>query len=176
MMRIAAVSLFITFVTLGLPTAHSGDISVGDLIIERPWARATMKIAEFGVGYINIINIGPNPDRLKSATTEISERVEIHNMTLTNAGMQQRLVADGLELGARSVTDLKPGGTHLRFVGLKRPLRKEHSFNVRLDFEKAGPVDVLFLTTEIGGKSPYPDAINDVSGSASGSRSRGGNN
>ena len=76
-----------------------------------------MKIADFGVGYVNIINIGPNPDRLKSATTEISERVEIHSMTLTNAGMQQRLVANGLELGARSVTDLKPGGTHLRFVG-----------------------------------------------------------
>ena len=36
MMRFAAVSLFSTFVILGFPTAHSGDISVGDLIIERP--------------------------------------------------------------------------------------------------------------------------------------------
>ncbi|MGI9411806.1 MAG: copper chaperone PCu(A)C, partial [Hyphomicrobiaceae bacterium] len=71
---------------------------------------------------------------------------------------------------------LKPGGTHLRFVGLKRPLRKDHSFNVRLNFEKAGPVDVLFMTTGIGGKSPYPDAAKDVSGSASGSRSRGKDN
>ena len=171
MMQFAAIGAFCTLLVMAPPHARGGDISVGDLIIERPWALATTKLDAFAIGFVSLINIGASSDRLKSATTERSERVEIYSVTLTTGRVQRRRLTDGLELGARSVTDLKPGGYHLRFVGLKRPLQKGESFNVRFNFEKAGAVDVLFLTTGLGEKSPYPDAKQDTGGSASGSRS-----
>ncbi len=171
MMRLAALGALCTVLVLAPLHARGGDISVGDLIIERPWALPTTKLDTFAIGFVSLINIGANADRLKSATTERSERVEIYSVKLTTGRAQRRQLRRGLKLAARSVTDLKPGGYHLRFIGLKRPLRKGESFNVRFNFEKAGTVDVLFLTSSIGGKSPYPDAKQDTGGSASGSRS-----
>ena len=150
----------------------AGDIAVKNMIIEKPWARATPKGAKVGAGYLSLINIDAAGDRLVSASSDVSERVEIHSMTMTNGIMRMRKVAGGLEIKGRSTIDLKPGGLHLMFVGLKQPLTKEQSFNVTMTFEKAGQVDVLFRTTGIGGQSPYVtdkhDDSADHKGSASG--------
>ncbi len=156
---------------LGLNPALAGDISAGNLIIENPWSRATPKGAKVGAGYLGLINIGTNDDRLVSATSDVSERVEIHTMTMEAGVMKMRRLPDGLPVKARSTVTLKPGGYHLMFIDLKAPLEKDQDFNVTLTFEKTGDIDVLFKTTGIGGQSPYPKddaAGGSASGSASG--------
>jgi copper(I)-binding protein len=51
---------------------------------------------------------------------------------------------DGLALPAKDTTELQPGGAHLMFIGLKYQLETEQSFKVRLEFERAGVIDVRF--------------------------------
>ena len=148
--------------------AIAGDIAVGSLIVENPWSRATPGGAKVGAGYLSLINIGAEPDRLISAKTDVSERVEFHSLKIDGGIMKMRKLVDGVVLKPRSVVSFKPGGYHLMLIGLKKPLMKDQDFNVTLRFEKAGDIDVLFLTTGIGGKSPYP-ANDTASGSASGS-------
>jgi len=171
MFRLVKILSFI--ILTSIPMTHlalAGDISVGSLIIENPWARATPRGAKVGAGYLSLFNIGKVDDRLLSATSDVSERVEIHSMSMTNGIMKMRRLADGIAIKSKALIDLKPGGYHLMFVGLKAPLMKEQSFNVKLKFEKTGEIDVLFLTTGFGGKSPYPSE-EQTSGSNSGSSS-----
>lgn len=154
--------------------AAAGDISVGNIIVERPWSRATPAGAKVGVAYLGLINIGSEADRLISASSAVAERVEIHSSSLSGGVMRMRRLSDGLALAPRAVVNLKPGGHHLMLIGLKQPLKKDQSFNVRLTFAKAGAVDVLFLTAGIGAASPYPADDDAGGGSASGSRSGAG--
>ncbi len=156
--------------------AAAGDIAVGNVIVEKPWSRATPAGAKVGAGYFNLINIGTEADRLISVTSTVSERVEIHTTTMISGVMRMRRLSEGLALGPRAVVSLKPGGHHLMFIGLKEPLKKDLSFNVKMTFAKAGTVDVLFRTAGIGAASPYPPDVSggSASGSRSGTRTRRG--
>ena len=171
MLRLFAILILTSLTALAVSRpAISGDITVGSLIVENPWARATPRGAKVGAGYLSIFNIGKVDDRLISATTDISKRVEIHSVSITNGIMKMRKLADGIEIKSKNLVDFKPGGYHLMFIDLNEPLKKEQSFNVTLKFEKTGEIDVLFLTTGIGGKSPYPSE-EETNGSNSGSQS-----
>ena len=171
MYRLLALLGFTILVSVAaIHPAVTGDITVGSLIVENPWSRATPKGTKVGAGYLSIFNIGTIDDRLISATSKISERVEIHESSITNGIMKMRKITDGLTIKSKALIDFKPGGYHLMFGGLKAPLKKEQSFNVTLKFEKTGEIDVLFLTSGIGGKSPYPSE-EEIRGSNSGSNS-----
>ncbi len=165
-MRTGLTTLVFGLLIWMMPAA-AGDIAVGSMIIEKPWARATPKGARVGAGYFGLINIGTADDRLVSATSQVSDRVEIHTVSMDGGVMKMRRLTDGLVVKARGTVTLQPGGHHLMLIGLKAPLQKDQDFNVKLTFEKAGDIDVLFKTTGIGGASPYP-ADDRVSGSASG--------
>ena len=55
--------------------------------------------------------------------------------------MRMRQV-DGVALPAGKTVELKPGGLHIMFVGLKAPLKAGDSFAMKLKFQKAGEVTV----------------------------------
>jgi copper(I)-binding protein len=55
--------------------------------------------------------------------------------------MRMRQVEE-IALPAGQTVELKPGGYHLMFVGLKAPLKAGDKFPLKLRFEKAGEVEV----------------------------------
>jgi len=170
----ARIFLFLAIIiatSTAVKQANAGDISFGTLIIENPWSRATPKSARVGAGYLNILNIGDTEDRLISAQSDISERVQIHTMNIEDGVMKMREIDDGLAIGPKSEVILKPGGYHLMFISLKAPLKEGEDFDVVLNFKNAGKISVLFKTGRIGGISPYPQKPSLHSGSASGSSS-----
>ena len=50
--------------------------------------------------------------------------------------------------------ELKPGGLHIMFIGLKAPLKAGDSFPMKLKFEKAGEV-----TVEVKVEAPGQDGM-----------------
>ena len=48
---------------LGAAPALAQEFKAGDIVIEKPWARATPKGAEVGGAYMTIENKGAMPDR-----------------------------------------------------------------------------------------------------------------
>ncbi|MCB1541422.1 MAG: copper chaperone PCu(A)C [Rhodoblastus sp.] len=118
--------------------AHAGDIS-----LEHPWSRAAPKGAPVGAGYVTLKNGGAAADKLISATADVAGRVEIHEMTMDNGVMKMRPV-NGLEIPAGKSVELKPGGYHIMFMQLKKPLVAGETVKSVLTFEKAGAVPVEF--------------------------------
>lgn len=137
-------------------TAH--EYKLGSLEIIHPWARATPGGAKVGGAYLKVINHGTEPDRLVSITAERSDRVEIHEMAMTNGVMTMRPVPAGLEIRPGETVELKPGGYHVMMQDLKAPLKEGDKVEGTLTFEKAGTVKVIFAVAPIGAAEPSAPA------------------
>jgi hypothetical protein len=125
------------------------EFKAGDIVVEKPWARATPKGADVGSGYLTIQNNGAAPDRLIGGTADFAS-VEVHQMKSENGVSEMRELKDGLNIPARGLVGLSPGGYHLMFTHLTHPLTKGESVKATLNFEHAGPVEVEFSVMGIG--------------------------
>jgi len=135
-------------VALAAAPALAGDATSGDIMIMNAWSRATPKGAPVGSGYLMIHNQGA-ADKLLGATADFAD-VQFHEMKLNDGVMQMRELKDGLAIPANGVVLLAPGGYHIMFVNLKRPLVKGEKEKVTLRFERAGPITVDFDVQAIG--------------------------
>lgn len=127
--------------------------NVGDLVIDTPWVRATPGGAQVAGGYVKVTNRGTSPDRLVGTSIEGAERGEVHEMTNESGVMKMRAI-DGMTIAPGATIELKPGGFHLMFLGLKAPLKQGQSVKGTLVFEKAGRVDVTFPVGAMGARAP----------------------
>jgi periplasmic copper chaperone A len=129
------------------------EFKAGDIVVEKPWARATPKGAEVGSGYVTIENKGAAPDRFTGGTADFAT-VEIHQMSSENGVSQMRELKDGLSIPAHGSVGFSPGGYHLMFTHLAHPLTKGESVKATLTFEHAGPIEVEFGVTGVGAAAP----------------------
>ncbi|MDB5818913.1 MAG: copper chaperone PCu(A)C [Rhizobacter sp.] len=136
--RLAAFTLSLAAFAGLNASAH--DYKLGAIAIGHPWARSTSAGQATGGGYLKLDNQGA-ADRLLSASATVSEKVELHSMAMDGDVMRMRQV-DGIDLPTGKPVELKPGGFHIMFVGLKAPLKDGDSFPLVLRFEKAGEVKV----------------------------------
>lgn len=126
------------------------SVTAGQLTLAMPWARQTAPTQKSGGGYLTIHNRGSSPDRLLAADSPVSARVELHTMAVEKGVMRMRLVAGGIALPAGKKVELKPGGLHLMFIDLKRPLEVGQTFPVTLRFERQGRVTVKVRVRAVG--------------------------
>ncbi len=129
--------------------ALAQEFKAGDIVVEKPWARATPKGAEVGAGYLVVHNNGAAPDTLTGGSADFAT-VEIHEMKTENGVMQMRELTGGLDIPAHGSVGLAPGGYHLMFTHLAHPLNKGDSVKATLNFEHAGSVDVEFKVVGVG--------------------------
>ncbi|HEX9170657.1 MAG TPA: copper chaperone PCu(A)C [Roseiarcus sp.] len=148
MRRSSYFPLVLAFAVNAAP-ALAQEFKAGDIVVEKPWARATPKGAEVGGGYLTIENNGAAPDRLTGGSADFAT-VEIHEMKSENGVMEMREVAGGLAIPARGSVGLAPGGYHLMFTHLTHALTKGDTVKATLTFEHAGPVEVEFKVMGVG--------------------------
>jgi len=125
---------------------------VGPLVIESPWARATPAGAKVAGGYVKITNTGQQPDRLLGGSLPVASSVEVHEMTMKDGVMRMRKL-DGLQIQPGQSVELKPGGFHLMFMGLRDGLKDKQTIKGTLVFEHAGTAEVEYKVTPIGALS-----------------------
>ncbi|RRH93881.1 copper chaperone PCu(A)C [Mesorhizobium tamadayense] len=142
--------LALLFLLACVPGTFAHEFKAGDLEIGHPWSRATPPGAKVAGGYFSVTNKGSSPDRLLSISSEISDKAELHEMGVKDGVMTMRPVSGGLEIPAGGKVELKPGGYHLMFVGLKRQPKQGEKFPATLTFEKAGGVTVEFAVEGMG--------------------------
>ncbi len=137
---------------LSAAPALAQEFKAGDIVIEKPWARATPKGAEVGAGYLTILNKGAAPDRLTGGAADFAT-VEIHEATSEGGVSQMRELTGGLDIPAHGSVGFAPGGYHLMFTYLAHPLNKGDSVKATLNFEHAGSIDVEFKVIGVGASS-----------------------
>ena len=139
------------------PLAAQG-FTAGAIEIERPWARTTPGDATAATGYLTLSNHDSVPDRLVSASAgEIADSVSMHETFMQDGALAMRPLPDGIHIAPLGGVALKPGGLHLTFDGLKRPLKDGDRFEGELVFERAGAVGVVFTVRVLEGPAPAGD-------------------
>jgi hypothetical protein len=133
--------------------AGSATFKLGDLTVTSPWTRATPGGAKIAGGYLKITNNGTSPDRFVGATSAATDRIELHEMSMSDGVMKMRPLPNGLEIKPGETVELKSGGYHLMFMDLKQPLKQGDTLKATLQFEKAGSLDVNFSVNALGATS-----------------------
>lgn len=126
----------------------------GSLSIKHPWSRETSAGQSVGGGFMVVTNTSAKPDKLVSASTKVAREVQLHTMSMDGSIMRMRQVNGGIDVPAKGTLELKPGGYHLMFMGLKRPLKKDERFPVTLKFQNAGSLKVQFAVQAVGSTRP----------------------
>lgn len=116
----------------------TGAQAADSLAFDKAWVRATPPNAKVAGGFVEIRNSGKNADRLLSASSDVAERVEIHEMKMSGELMQMRHLTEGLVIPAGQSVQLKPGSTHLMLMAPKKPIAEGQKVSITLVFEKAG--------------------------------------
>ena len=138
---------------LALP-AFALDYKLGAIEIVQPWTRATPPTAESGGGYLVLKNTGTTPDRLIAVKSPAADKAEIHEMKMDGNIMRMREVEKGIEIPPGATVELKPGGFHVMFMGLRAPFAKDTKVPLTLVFEKAGSIDVDLMVQAMGAQPP----------------------
>lgn len=135
---------FVSLLLVGVsPLASGHGYQLGDLKIIHPWAMptaASMHGGAGGMGFFIMRNVGQKADKLLSVSATITQKIEMHqNLKSAQPAMQQ---TGSLEIPASAEVRLEPGGSHLMFMGLEKPLVEGDHFPIILQFERAGKITV----------------------------------
>lgn len=132
------------------PAAFAQGTGTSAITIEQQWARATPSGAHTGAVYMTLDNKASSADRLTGASSNVADKVQVHEMTVVNGVMQMRELAQGLSIPPGGSVILKPGSYHVMLIGLKKPLTPGETFLLTLTFEKAGNISVTVPVKAMG--------------------------
>ena len=111
--------------------------------ITDPWIRATAPGQKTAAGYMTIRNQSAQPERLVGVSSQVAGKVQTH-VSIKDGDIMRMREVKGYDIPARGTFELKPNGSHLMMVDLKRPLKEGEKVPVVLKFEKTGEVKVDF--------------------------------
>lgn len=93
-----------------------------DIRIENPYVRATPPNLPNSAAFMSIKNDSNKDISIVSGSSKIAKAVELHTHDMKNGVMKMYQVPK-INIAANSKTTLKPGGLHVMFIGLKKPLK-----------------------------------------------------
>lgn len=155
-MKTSRLPLLILALMALLPMASvrgAEPVRVGDLVIESPWARASIGTNRPAAAYFTITNEGQDDDHLIGLETPVAERAEVH-ATVNDGGVMKMLPVEDLDIKPAEKLTLEPGGLHVMLMGLRRPLKRGNSFPLTVRFEKAGSATVQVPVAGPGATEP----------------------
>jgi len=157
---ITRIGLSVVALVISIVPVAAQEYKAGPLQVENPWVRATPGGAKVGGGYLTIKNDG--------TSSPIAEKLELHEMSSENGVMKMRALPNGLQINPGQTVTLKPGGYHIMFVGLNKPLKQGDHVPVTLNFANAGTVNVEFVVQAMGATQPGSTGMSNMPGMSGG--------
>ena len=141
MKQFAIVTLAVTLITIVGTSFAQEAARLGDLVIEQPWARASIGTNRPAAAYLTIRNEGTEDDALLAVSTPMSGMAEVHTMSMKD-GVMSMGPAGPVEIPAGGKVLLAPGGLHIMMMKLKKALIKGKSVEITLSFKRSGKITV----------------------------------
>lgn len=149
-----ALFLLTVVTALGLgPAARADEYALGPLLVQHPWARASIGQAKAGAAYLVIVNRGAAVDRLVAVETPVARRAAVH-IHLREEGVVKERPVGAIEIAPGEPAVLRPGGRHIMLFGLEAPLEEGTRFPLTLIFEAAGSIEVQVEVQKFGAMGP----------------------
>ncbi len=124
------------------PPEHGGSIEVVD-------ARARFTTGDFGAVYFEVHAEGLE-DTLVSASAGIADDTQLHTVVTEGASSSMQQV-EGIPIDAGGHITLEPGGYHVMLLGVDEVPEVGSTFELVLEFERAGRITVTVEVEAFGG-------------------------
>lgn len=136
--------LSIAFLTISfLATSVFADGHNKTLTVADGWVRLTPPVVENTAGYFKLTNDTKETLTLIGAETSVAKMAEFHDMVNDNGAMSMQHIPE-LTLKPGESIMFRPGGKHLMFMGLKKPLKEAQMVDVTFVY-KSGKKQSLTL-------------------------------
>lgn len=116
------------------------------LAVKDQWARPSTNDVS---AVFLVIENGGAQDRLLSATSDVTSKVQVHEVVTEGSSMRMQEVAGGIVVPAHECVELRPGGYHVMLMQLTAPLVAGDVVHVTLTFEHAGDIMVAATVRDV---------------------------
>lgn len=116
---------------------------VNEISVEDGYVRESIPGTSISSAYMTIKNLSSTDTRLVSASSEVSERIEIHQHTMVDGLMRMRQ-RDYVDILANNSTVFQPSGFHLMIFNLKQPLKAKEEIIITLHFDNQSSLEVNY--------------------------------
>ncbi|MFP4313099.1 MAG: copper chaperone PCu(A)C [Alphaproteobacteria bacterium] len=117
------------------------EAAQNEISVSGAYAYATSESQKNGAAFMEVANNTYQDIRLTTASTDISESVELHNMDMNGDKMVMRMVED-FEIEASTSLKLTPMSGHIMLMGLNEPLQEGGEFTLTLSFDNGEDKEV----------------------------------
>ena len=124
------------------------SVSHAQVVAHDAWSRITAPSVPTGVVFVQLHNTGTQQDALIGASTNVAQKVELHNHIHDNGVMRMRQVKH-IDIQAGKQVTLQPGGLHIMLMGLKQPLKRNQTFELTLQYQ-SGHQQTITVTVNNG--------------------------
>jgi copper(I)-binding protein len=105
--------------------------AMAEVTVTDAWVRGTVPAQKATGAFMKLKS--SDEAKLVAAASPAAKIVEVHEMSMKDNVMQMRAV-DAVALPAGKLVELKPGGYHVMFIDLVKPLEKGASVPITLTF------------------------------------------
>jgi len=148
--RTLRLTLFAVIAVLPLAACGSGDNTATDPIsVSDTWALATASGQPNGAVYFTVRSTTGDTLERVTVPKSVADHAELHEAvtTATGATGMQEMNA-GVALDPGTAVTFTPGDKHVMLVGLVAPLTLGQTFDITLEFAKAGPITLPVAVVE----------------------------
>jgi len=125
-----------------------------DVVVESPWARASIGTSRPGAAYMSVRNSGDEPVNLTGLRTVVAARAEIHRTSTSADGVSSMAPAGEIVIPPGGEVALEPGGLHAMLMMLLEPLEQGASFPLTLIFDDGGEVTLEVPVLGVSARGP----------------------
>ncbi|SEL57682.1 hypothetical protein SAMN05216262_11441 [Colwellia chukchiensis] len=111
--------------------------------VENSYARESIPGTSISSAYMTIKNLSNSNRRLVAATSDVSDRIEIHQHTMVDGLMRMRQLRF-VDILANDSVQFQPSGLHLMIFDLKQSLTAQQQMTITLHFDDQTSVDVTY--------------------------------
>lgn len=134
---LAAASL----ASLAAFSAAAHEYRLGALEIGHPYAIESA--GKTAAGYFSVTNGGDTADSLIAIRSDFP-KTEVHSSETDASGVARMEAVPSVDIPAGATVTLRPGGLHVMFMGLQKPLAVGEHVTATLVFRQAGEIPVDF--------------------------------
>ncbi|TWX55242.1 copper chaperone PCu(A)C [Colwellia hornerae] len=153
MNKIFFIVIVLSFTLLNINSDAFAVEHDSNIIIETPYVRASIPGTTITSAYMSIENKNNAAIILTGASGLFSDRIEIHQHTMSDGMMKMRQVEQLIIEGDNKVI-LQPMGYHLMIFNVKKALLPEEEVSLTLHFKQQKDLVVTIAVRSIKQKNP----------------------
>jgi len=140
--------------TMASPLRAEDLSSASRIVVDGPWARASIGTSRPAGVYLTVRNQGADPVSLIGLRAVISGSASIHETKTNSLGISSMTSAEDIKIPAGSTIALEPGGYHAMLSQLKSPLVEGKTFPLTLLFADGSELEITVPILGLGARGP----------------------